>query len=146
MKRYLTCVGLLGLLVLLTAAPGCAKRKKAQEASRVLTARQTYELAQQAMRERKAAIFDHMVEEYRSLREGGAGISGYDRWFAQRPNNAQIASVAIYTQLVPVFQSLLAAEGGDLGRFYARVKALAELPKEKRAEVLKALPRGPAGG
>ena len=97
------------------------------------------------MRERKAAIFAQMVEEHRSFRDGSGGSSGVDRWFAQRPNNAQIASVAIYTQLVPRFRALLAAEGGDLGRFYARVKALAELSKEKRAEALKALPQGAAG-
>jgi predicted aminopeptidase len=104
------------------------------------------DLAPEAMRERKAAIFEQMVEEHRAFRDGNGGVSGYDRWFAQRPNNAQIASVAIYTQLVPAFQSLLAAEGGDLGRFYARVKALAELPKEKRAEALrKEMPQGATG-
>ncbi|HXV11025.1 MAG TPA: aminopeptidase [Burkholderiales bacterium] len=94
-------------------------------------------LAPEAMRERKAAIFEQMVEEYRSYRDGSGASSGYDRWFAQRPNNAQVASVAIYTQLVPAFQSLLASEGGDLARFYARVNALAALPKEQRTEALR---------
>jgi predicted aminopeptidase len=100
-------------------------------------------LAPEAMRERKAAIFEQMVAEYRTYRDGGGASPGYDRWFAQRPNNAQVASVAIYTQLVPAFQSLLASEGGDLARFYARVKALAALPKEERTEALrKVLPGG----
>jgi len=99
-------------------------------------------LAPEAMRERKAAIFDQMIEEYRSYRDGSGASSGYDRWFAQRPNNAQVASVAIYTRLAPAFQSLLASEGGDLGRFYARVKTLAALPKEQRTEALrKVLPK-----
>lgn len=94
-------------------------------------------LPPEAMRPRKAEIFELMSQEYQAFRDSGGGFAGYDRWFAQRPNNAQIASVAIYTQLVPAFQSLLAAEGGDLRRFYARVKALAELPKEQRAVVLR---------
>jgi len=98
------------------------------------------------MRARKAEILEQMAEEYRSYRDGSEGVAGYDRWFAQRPNNAQVASVAIYTQLVPEFQSLLASEGGDLSRFYARVKALAALPKGERIEALRrAQTQGPSG-
>jgi predicted aminopeptidase len=90
----------------------------------------------EAMRSRKAAILEQMDREYRTFKDS-AGFAGYDHWFAQRPNNAQVASVVIYTQLVPAFQSLLASESGDLGRFYARVKALAALPKGERADVLR---------
>ena len=89
-----------------------------------------------AMRSRKAAILQQMTDEYRASRDR-MGFAGYDRWFAQRPNNAQVASVAIYTQLVPEFQALLHNEGGDLGRFYARVKSLAGLPKNERADALR---------
>lgn len=99
------------------------------------------DLKPEAMRVRKAEIFELMNQEYRAFRNAGAGFTGYDRWFEQRPNNAQVASVAIYTQLVPAFQSLLAAEGGDLRRFYARVKALAALPKEERADALRGVSR-----
>lgn len=93
-------------------------------------------MAPDALRIRKAAILEQMDQEYRVFRDS-AGFTGYDRWFSQRPNNAQVASVVIYTQLVPAFQSLLASEGGDLGRFYARVKALAALHKGERADVLR---------
>jgi predicted aminopeptidase len=40
-------------------------------------------------------------------------------------NNALLASFATYTQLVPAFESILAEEGGDLEKFYSRVKTLA---------------------
>jgi predicted aminopeptidase len=40
---------------------------------------------------------------------------------------------------VPQFAALLAAEGGDLPRFYARVKTLAALPKTERDQALAAL-------
>jgi len=93
-------------------------------------------IAPEAMRARKDAILEQMIEEYRAFRQG-ASFTGYDRWFAQRPNNAQVASVVIYTQLVPAFQALLDREGGDLGRFYAQVKRLANLPKNERADALR---------
>lgn len=42
------------------------------------------------------------------------------------PNNAFLASFATYTELVPAFEKLLAEEGGNLERFYARVRELAK--------------------
>ena len=80
----------------------------------------------------KARRFADMEEEYRQLKASWGGFAGYDRWFAGKPNNATLASVALYTELVPAFRALLAREGGDLPRFYAAVKALAKLPKEER--------------
>jgi len=96
-------------------------------------------LAPEAMRERKNAILDALEVEYRALKAGWGGFDRYDRWFAQRPNNAQLASVGIYTQLVPAFEALLLCETGDLGRFYAAVTELAALPKEQRDARLHAL-------
>jgi predicted aminopeptidase len=52
------------------------------------------------------------------------GRTGSDPDFS--PNNALLASFATYSELVPAFERLLAAEGGDLERFYARVRTLAE--------------------
>jgi len=80
----------------------------------------------------KAQRFAEMSEEYRQLKESWGGFAGYDRWFAGKPNNATLASVALYTELVPAFRALLAREGGDLPRFYAAVKQLARLPKDER--------------
>ena len=48
------------------------------------------------------------------------------------PNNALIAAFATYTGKAPAFERLLAAEGGDLERFYARVRELARLPRAER--------------
>jgi predicted aminopeptidase len=91
----------------------------------------------------KAAVFDEMRAEYAQLKQAWGGSAGYDSWFGQGPNNASIAAVGLYTQKVPQFQALLAAEGGDLPRFYARVKALAALPKAERDAALagSALPK-----
>lgn len=89
-------------------------------------------LAPQAMRVRKGHLFDEMLKDYGRLKATWGGYTGYDRWFAQRPNNALLASVVIYTGLVPAFQALLKREGGNLPRFYAAVKELAQRDKEDR--------------
>jgi predicted aminopeptidase len=86
----------------------------------------------------KARRFAEMEEEYRQLKASWGGFAGYDRWFAGRPNNATLASVALYTELVPAFQALLRSVGGDLPRFYAAVKDLARLPQEEREAKLAA--------
>ena len=84
----------------------------------------------------KAAAFDAMRSEYATLKREWAGSTAYDYWFAQGPNNASVAAVGLYTQKVPQFQALLAAEGGDLARLYIRVKVLAALPKSERDTAL----------
>jgi predicted aminopeptidase len=100
-------------------------------------------LAPEAMRERKRAVFAELDADYRKLREAWGGFAGYDEWFARRPNNAQLASVAVYTAHVPAFEALLARERRDLPRFYEAVKELAALPKPERDARLRAL--SPAG-
>ena len=96
-------------------------------------------------RERKAAVFAGMRDGYERAKAGEPGLAGYDRWFAgvagAGPNNASISSVALYTGQVPAFKELLAEEGNDLGRFYARVKVLAALPKKERDGTLAAAAR-----
>jgi predicted aminopeptidase len=90
----------------------------------------------------KARLFAELAADYRALKaERWGGWSGYDRWFGQGMNNAQIASVATYEELVPAFRALLAREGGDMARFYGAVKQLAGLDKSEREAELAALAR-----
>jgi len=84
----------------------------------------------------KAAAFAAMRAEYEALKGTSSGSLAFERWFAAGANNAGIASVSLYADRVPQFSALLAAENGDLGRFYARVKALAALPKNEREPAL----------
>lgn len=88
------------------------------------------------MRERKNQLFAAMALDYQQLKTAWDGFKGYDPWFAQQPNNANLASVAIYTRKVPAFQALLAREGGDLPRFYDAVIALARIEKRERDELM----------
>jgi len=121
-----------------------ATSERYREAFRALVDRTRAKLAalyasnasDEAKRSGKAAAFDAMRADYAELKRGWGGFGAYDYWFAQGPTNASLASVSLYTQKVPQFQALLAAEGGELPRFYARVKALAALPKTERETAL----------
>ena len=73
-------------------------------------------IAPELMRERKREVLEAL--KLQLARPG--------RFREVAPNNAFLASFATYTELVPTFEHLLREEGGDLERFYARVKALAE--------------------
>ncbi|MGA7949626.1 MAG: aminopeptidase [Thiobacillaceae bacterium] len=97
------------------------------------------DLSDDKKRVRKGEAFRAMKEEYENLKSASGGQAGYDRWFSQPLNNAQLASTSLYTQMVPAFQMLLAREGGDLPRFYHAVKDLGALPKGRRATVLQRL-------
>ena len=95
-----------------------------------------------AMREAKARVFAEMRAGYEALKRDWGGFAGYDRWFAQPLGNAHLASVAVYTQQVPAFEALLAACGGEHGRFHAAARRLAKLPEEGRAAALARLAAG----
>jgi len=88
------------------------------------------------MRRGKRRVYEDMRAEYAALKAKWGGFSGYDWWFAQPLNNAQLASVALYTQLVPGFQALLRERGGDMQAFYAEVRRLAQLPEGERTLLL----------
>jgi predicted aminopeptidase len=92
-------------------------------------------LAPAAMRAAKRAEFERLAERYAALKARWGGYSGFDR-LMREPNNALLASISAYSQLVPGFRRELAAVHGDLRAFYARVKALAQLPKAERDAAL----------
>jgi predicted aminopeptidase len=83
-------------------------------------------------RARKAAAFTRMRAEYDRMKSAWGGGVSFDRWFASGANNAGIAAAGLYNDRVPQFQALLALEGGDLQRFYARVKELAAMSRHDR--------------
>ena len=46
--------------------------------------------------------------------------------------NAFLVSIALYTEMVPAFERLLAACNGDLREFYQRTGKIGILPKDER--------------
>jgi predicted aminopeptidase len=87
-------------------------------------------IAPEAMRERKRAELDELK----------AKLAGQARYKDIAPNNAFIASFATYTDLVPTYEYILKEEGGDLERFYARVKKYAASPPDERGPLSKPAP------
>ena len=80
----------------------------------------------------KQAIIDGLRAEYRRLEAHWGPGNRFARWFKGPLNNAQLASVAVYTERIPAFDALLEREGGDLGSFYSAVRDLSELPRPER--------------
>src|ERR1700704_6828017 len=80
----------------------------------------------------KRRLFSAMQDEYRSLKDSWGGFAGYDRLFARGANNALLASLASYSELVPAFRALLAQKKADLPAFYAAVRELSNLDKPAR--------------
>ncbi len=106
-------------------------RQRAQELAQLLEATRVQlaslyasKVAPEAMRERKhaalAALAAHPTYRRHASRLG------------TMPNNALLASHAVYSRRVPAFERMLAAFGGDLEKFYAEVQALAALNKPQR--------------
>jgi predicted aminopeptidase len=98
----------------------------------------------------KAEAFASMRAEYEALKRERGGYAAYDGWFAHGPNNASLAANSLYSSKVPEFAAMIAAERGDLPRFYARVKVLAALPQKERDAALVQIgtldPHGRAAG
>ena len=95
------------------------------------------------MREQKKIIFDDMLMEYKreSMREGSR--SEYREMFYKDLNNAKIASVFTYYDLVPTFKALLDSKNGNLDEFYAEARNIGSLPKDMREQRLnRILPAG----
>jgi predicted aminopeptidase len=133
-RRWLEAAGRGGELAALRAA----RLRRQEFAARVAEARERLakvyqeKIPEEAMLARKR-------EEYDKLRADYPGI------VPAEPNNAYLVSIALYTQLVPDFERLLAACGGDLAEFYDRVEALAAASRrEARLALTSAGCRRPA--
>ena len=90
----------------------------------------------QRLEELKRHHFQQLQQQYMELKQGWDGYEGYDKWMQQDLNNAHLALVATYHELVPAFERILAEQGHDLSRFYREVARLGALDVEKRAQLL----------
>lgn len=93
-------------------------------------------LPDEAKRQRKAELMAALRADYERMKaERWQGFAGYDGWFG-RANNASLGVLAAYNELVPGFERLFGAQGGDFRRFYDEVRRLADAPKEERRRAL----------
>jgi predicted aminopeptidase len=118
-KRWLEAEGRSGELALFRAG----QTRKREFAARVAEARERLagiyrmDLSPEAMLEHKRGEWERLRAAYPAM--------------PAEANNAFLASIALYTDLVPAFERLL-AESGSLESFYRRVKKLAATEPSKR--------------
>ncbi|MEO6824361.1 MAG: aminopeptidase [Nitrosospira sp.] len=89
-------------------------------------------------RKSKTRIFAELRGKLLALEpiRAGSSLQEHDKRLARYLNNAYLASISTYTNLVPGFQALLAQQNGDIGRFYQAVKEISQLPETERTSLL----------
>lgn len=94
-----------------------------------------------AKRVAKRARLDRLVVELAALAVSRGRPELATEWSAAGWDNARLALSATYAELVPGFEALLAAEGGDLARYRARAAVLARSAPAARRAALTELQR-----
>jgi len=116
------------------------------EASEVEAARARREAFRRAVedcRDRLSELYARSIPADEMRAQKREILASLQPWLARLPaleggaNNAFLASYATYTGLLPAFERLLAESGGDLPRFYGRVRELAAMPAAARDAALR---------
>jgi predicted aminopeptidase len=114
------------------AAFQAAQARKRELAARIKETRErlkhiyAMQLSPEAMLEQKKGEFDRLHAAFPGI-------------VAAEPNNAFLASIALYNELVPAFERVL-AESGNLDAFYERARKLAASGRAERDAVLARAP------
>jgi predicted aminopeptidase len=94
----------------------------------------------EVMRQRKAAEFERLRSEYRTMRDSQwGGDKRFDAWVYAPMNNARLLPIGLYDQWTPAFAALFKQVGGDWPAFFAAVEKMGALPKDQRKAALERL-------
>ncbi|MBN1957610.1 MAG: aminopeptidase [Desulfuromonadales bacterium] len=93
-------------------------------------------LSEQDMRRAKLELFKAARNHFEELKRSGVLGPGFDHWMAPGLNNARLAGIVTYRELLPAFQTLLKSCEGNLPLFYQRVRYLADQTKTTRRALL----------
>ena len=105
-----------------------------------LAAMYAEDLTPSIMAQRKLQQVAALRQSYLDLRSRGRGGPGWDAWFSQPLNNAHLAAIGAYYDLVPDFRRLFNAVGQDFEAFYKAVASIADGPKQGYRSALAAIP------
>ena len=86
----------------------------------------------------KQEIFAKLNTRYQQWKQQHDGYNGFDAYMEKDLNNANLALIATYRELVPDFLALLQSVDGDMEKFYLAVKKFEDMEKEERYRMLKA--------
>lgn len=93
-----------------------------------------------AKRQKKSHLLEELQNHYKILRRGWGNDDRYDAWISNGVNNAKLAAISTYRNLVPYFINLFNVSGQDLPAFYDLVAALDQCSKEQRQKILMQYP------
>jgi len=110
------------------------------EEGRVKATKAKEDVPREQLRQAKERIYTEFKQEFLALKQGWGGDTEFDWWVTHPINNAHLNSVAAYYDLVPAFERLLAANRGDLKKFYEAADRLARKSKRERSEWLTGRP------
>jgi predicted aminopeptidase len=106
----------------------------------------TSDLPVEAKRLAKSEIIAEIKRTYLHSQKVQGTPAVYSQWLEQNLNNAKLASLGLYTQLLPAFETLLEAVDHDMPTFYRRAALLGSLPYAEREKILKQLQSAKAPG
>jgi predicted aminopeptidase len=86
------------------------------------------------LKETKKAILEHFRQRAVALDRKQGSTMKIERWFAKPVNNARLATLSTYYELLPGFEALLTQNGGDLEKFFKEVEAMKHLPHRVRTQ------------
>jgi len=109
---------------------------KLQVTRSLLDALYKQNLADGETEQRKQQIFADLKDWYRQWRRSH-DYDGFDGWMNSELNNAYLALVATYQEMVPDFEAALASVNGDMQKFFDLVQEMSGLDKDKREQQLK---------
>lgn len=92
------------------------------------------------LRRAKGRILDEARALHAVTKRHGEVQGTHDGWLGGKLNNARLASLSTYHDLVPAFTRLFHAQGGDWERFHQAVEAMKPLSKFGRREKLQGTP------
>jgi len=92
-------------------------------------------LSQAQLQAQKEIIFARLREKYVESKRKSIEFASYDDWFREL-NNAKLLAVVTYNDYVPVFQTLLAQQQGNLLAFYHAAAQFKQLtPPQRRLKL-----------
>ena len=95
------------------------------------------------MRQKKQQLITQALDQYAALKNSGQLDERFDRWMARGLNNARLAGIATYRELLPGFQQLLSDCNDDFTCFYQQVEQLSSLPDDQRQARLQSISQDP---
>ncbi len=93
------------------------------------------------LRDQKQSTLSRLRQRALALDARHGGSLKIERWFAKPVNNARLATVSSYYEMLPGFEALLKQNGGDLEHFMADIGAMRSLKHDdRRQRIIQAIP------